>query len=139
MNCSPLACLISILSVSLASAAPLVIDHVQGNPAYFKTISQSEIQLAKDMLHIAYGHTSHGSQVTTGMNGLVDFINGGGLGMSRPTDFYDWNNGGSGGDLDLHDYFAAGDCGYYPQWVNGTRSYLGNAANADVNVIIWSR
>ena len=138
MNRFRLVCLFSILSTTVVSAAPLVINHEQGNSAYFTTITQSEIQLAKDTLHIAYGHTSHGSQVTSGMNGLVDFINGGGLGMSRPTDFYDWNNGGSGGDLDLHDYFASGDCGYYPQWVDGTESYLDNDDNSDVNVIIWS-
>jgi hypothetical protein len=28
--------------------------------------------------------------------------------------------------------------GYYPQWVNNTRDYLDDPANADVNVIVWS-
>ena len=40
--------------------------------------------------------------------------------------------------LDLHDYAMGGDVGYYPQWVNNTRAYLDDPANADVNVIIWS-
>jgi len=119
-------------------AGAIIINHVQGNPTFFAAISQQAAQRAKDQLHIAYGHTSHGSQLTVGMNGLVTFINGGGLGMSRPTDFFDWNRYGTGGDLALHDYAMSGDCGYYPQWVNNTIAYLDNLANSNCNVIIWS-
>ncbi len=114
------------------------INHIQGNSAFFSSITSQQVQNAKNKLHIAYGHTSHGSQLTTGMNGLNDFINGGGLGMSRPTDFFDWNHGGTGGDLDLHDYAMGGDVGYYPQWYNNTVNYLNNSANSNCNVIIWS-
>jgi len=34
-------------------------------------LTEAEVQRAKQCLHIAYGHTSHGSQVTDGMSGLV--------------------------------------------------------------------
>ena len=106
-------------------------------------IPESAILLAKQNLHIAYGHTSHGSQLTEGMKGLVDFMNDRGY----PVDLYTWNRGGINGALDLHDYAMGGDVGYYPDWVNNTRAYLGSpdpqtgrgtGANADVNVIIWS-
>jgi hypothetical protein len=60
------------------------------------------------------------------------------LGLSLPNNIFAWNNGGSGGALDLHDGAMGGDVGYYPQWVNNTRAYLNDAANADVNVVIWS-
>lgn len=83
---------------------------------------------AKNSLHIAYGHTSHGSQVTDGMSGLAAWKGS----------LYSFNHGGTGGALDLHDYAMGGDVGYYPDWVNNTRSYLNDPANADVNVIIWS-
>jgi hypothetical protein len=103
------------------------------------------IDSARSKLHIAYGHTSHGSQVIDGMTGLVDFANGGGKGLSLPNNTFVWNNGGTGGALDLRDYAMGGDVGYYPDWVNNTRNYLG-VPNADgrgsnypeVNVIIWS-
>jgi hypothetical protein len=51
---------------------------------------------------------------------------------------YNWNNGGSGGALDLHDYAMSGDLGAPNRtaWATLTRTYL--AANTDVNVIIWS-
>jgi hypothetical protein len=101
-------------------------------------IPQGWLEEAKRTLHIAYGHTSHGSQIIDGMEGLVEFANNGGKGLSLPTDIFAWNNGGTGGALDLHDYAMSGDVGYYPQWVNETRNYLNNPANSDVNVIMWS-
>ena len=125
------------------SAEPIIVDHTCTD---ISQIPESAIEQAKSNLHIAYGHTSHGSQLTTGMSGLVSFANNGGLGLSFPTDIFAWNNGGTGGALDLHDYAMVGDCGYYPQWVNNTRDYLGDpdpltgrgTTNPDVNVIIWS-
>jgi hypothetical protein len=106
-------------------------------------VPESAIVKAKQDLHIAYGHTSHGSQLTEGMDGLVSFMNGKGY----PENLYAWNNGGTGEALDLHDYAMDGDVGYYPDWVNNTRNYLGtpnqetgrgSGSHADVNVIIWS-
>lgn len=113
----------------------IIIDHECTD---ITLVPESAINQAKSNLHISYGHTSHGSQLTTGMNGLVDFANGGGLGLSLPPDIFEWNNGGSGGALDLDDCAMSGDCGYYPDWYNNTVTYLDNPANSDVNVIIWS-
>jgi hypothetical protein len=118
-----------------ALAGPIIIDH---RCTDITRIPESAITRAKDTLHIAYGHTSHGSQLTDGMSGLVLFANGGGKGLSLPENIFVWNNGGTGGALDLDDYAMGGDVGYYPDWVNNTRSYLNDPANDDVNVIIWS-
>lgn len=122
----------AILLFSVLSAwadQPIIADHtctdLPSVPTYW-------IEQAKANLHIAYGHTSHGSQVSSGMSGLVGFTGGCGGPM------FEWNNGGSGGALDMHDGAMGGDCGYYPQWVNNTRSYLDNPSNSDVNVIMWS-
>ena len=101
-------------------------------------LTEEAINRAKAKLHIAYGHTSHGSQVTDGMSGLVGFANGGGKGLSLPTDIFAWNNGGTGGALDLHDYAMGGDVGYWPAWYNNTIAYLDSPANSNVNVIVWS-
>lgn len=118
----------------------IIVDH---KCTKIKQIPEPAITLAKQKLHIAYGHTSHGSQITDGMTGLVAFMNNKGA----TKDLYSWNNGGNGGALDLHDYAMSGDVGYYPDWVNNTRTYLGapnpntgrgTGPNADVNVIIWS-
>jgi len=101
-------------------------------------IPQSWIEEAKNTLHIAYGYTSHGSQITSGMSGLVDFANNGGKGLDLPDNIFAYNNGGTGGTLDLRDGVMDGDVGYYPQWVNETREYLDDPANSDINVVMWS-
>jgi hypothetical protein len=139
--------LITVLSLTTTvvaqRTAPVIINQ---NCRDITLIPESAINQAKDVLHIAYGHTSHGSQLTTGMTSLVEFANGGGLNMAHPTDIFAWNEGGTNGALDLRDYAMAGDVGYYPAWVNNTYDYLGEVnpatgrgnAHPDVNVIIWS-
>ena len=131
------------MSDAAAADSAIIVDHTSVD---ITTIPQSWIEEARSMLHIAYGHTSHGSQLTDGMSGLVGFANGGGKGLALPADIFAWNNGGAGGALDLRDGVMGGDVGYYPQWVNNTRSYLGTpdpvtgrgTNQPDVNVIIWS-
>jgi len=126
---------------SPVSSQGIIIDHTSTD---ITKIPESAITQAKTTLHIGYGHTSHGSQLTTGMIGLVGFSNNGGLGLSHPQDIFKWNNGGTGGALDLEegDGYGSGwldhDCGYYPAWVNETRDYLNDPSHSDVNVIIWS-
>ena len=124
-----------LLAAGTAGAAPILIDHRNVDVAQ---LTLPQIERAKAALHIAYGHTSHGSQLTDGMGGLVGFANGGGQGLALPENAFAWNDGGSGGALDLHDYALCNDVGYYPDWVVCTSNYLDDPANADVNVVIWS-
>jgi len=105
----------------------MIIDHECRTLA---SIPQEWIESAKAELHIAYGHTSHGSQLITGMTGLVGF---------KGT-LYAFNSGGTGGALDLRDtpFAGASDLGNPDRtaWAGTTRTYL--AAHPDVNVVIWS-
>jgi len=93
-------------------------------------IPAAAVDSAQAKLHIAYGHTSHGSQLVTGMDGLVDFLG----------NAYAFNNGGTGGALDLRDqpFSGALDLGNPDRtaWAAATRTYLN--AHPEVNVIIWS-
>ena len=111
----------------------IIIDHTC---AKLEPIPVSAINQAKQTLHIAYGHTSHGSQLITGMSALVGQTNLNGY----KGDIYQWNEGGTGGALDIDDYFVSGDLGHNGDttWAQNTRPYLNNSANADVNVVIWS-
>ncbi len=125
-------------SARAQAAEPIIIDHTCTD---IWEIPESAINQAKTSLHIAYAHTSHGSQLTSGMgssNGaqLDDFMSDNGA----SPDLYLWNNGGNDGALDLHNYFVAGDLGNPDRttWAQRTRDYLDDPANSDVNVIIWS-
>jgi len=118
-------------------AAPIIIDHTRTD---ITKISKQAILNAKSKLHIAYGHTSHGSQITDGMTGLIEFANRRGKGLNLPKDIFAWNNGGADGALDLRDGFAGGDLGNPNRtaWAERTREYLNNPTNRMVNVVMWS-
>ena len=123
--------ILAVIAVSCSKETDLrfidkgMIDH---NTTDLSIIPSEWLNKARSDLHIAYGHTSHGSQITDGMTGLVSFSGSD----------YAWNNGGTNRALDLHDYAMPGDLGNpnYTQWATETRSYL--SVNPDVNVIIWS-
>ncbi|NHJ33284.1 MAG: hypothetical protein FK732_10495 [Asgard group archaeon] len=118
------------------NADAIIADHTIVNRVMYDLIPESAINHSKDTLHIAYGHTSHGSQITTGMSGLPAFKESKG----GPIGLYDWNEGGTGGALDIDDYFMSGDLGNPNRtaWATSTRTYLDNPANSDVNVVMWS-
>jgi len=116
-----------------ARSQPLIVDHTTRD---ITLLPQQWIEKAKEDLHIYYGHTSHGSQLISGMDGLVAFANGGGLGLSLPVDIF--------AGLPVHE--TSPDAGYYPTWVDRTVEYLGEpdpvtgrgVAHPDTNVVIWS-
>ncbi len=134
-----------IVQTRAALAAGMVIDH---RCVDITRVPLRAILAAKTNLHIGYGHTSHGSQLADGMRGLVDFANGGGKGLALPQNVFAVSQDDqSPGSLHLHESDGLdGDVGYYPDWVNYTRSFLGDPdpvtgrgqANPSYNVIIWS-
>jgi len=128
---------IAFVPVALFAQSPIIIDH---NCTDLSSIPATWIAQAKSDLHIAYQHTSHGSQLVTGMNALMAFPMFG-------TD-YEWSDDGSSG-LDLDDYgipgaepdLSQGDYidgfGVTP-WVTSTRNLLDLPENSHINVVMWS-
>jgi hypothetical protein len=106
---------------------PIIVDH---EGLSLGAIPSTYIDQAKANLHIAYGHTSHGSQLTTGMAGLVGFAGA----------QYAFAPGGGGGALDLREsvFGSAYDLGNPDRtaWAGATRTYLN--AHPEINVIVWS-
>jgi hypothetical protein len=124
--------LLLVLLPVFASAA-IIANH--NSVSQFDNIPQAWITAAKNNLRVSYGHTSHGSQLVTGMDMLV----------SEKGSLYSWNNGGTNGALDLRDYSGnfgglgiANDLGNPDRtaWATATRTYLNQ--HPEVNVIIWS-
>jgi hypothetical protein len=110
----------------------MIIDH---RCTKLATIPATAITQAKTTLHIVYGHTSHGSQLTEGMTGLATW--------KGP--IYAWNAGGTNDALDIQDYYGnfgglgtADDLGApnMTAWETATRTYLGT--HKTINVVIWS-
>lgn len=115
----------------LLAQQPLIIDHTCTD---LGKIPVSYIQTAKQNLRIGYGHTSHGSQLVTGLEALE----------SLGSDFYfTKTNYVSQPGVFLNDYWgdAAGvqDLGSDGSlaWRDATIQLL-NLSNNDRNVVMWS-
>jgi hypothetical protein len=129
--------LLTVLMTPAGAVAQIIVGHTCTDPG---EIPQTWIDQTKAELHIAYNHTSHGSQLITGMNAIASYPDFG--------DRYEWSDNGSVG-LDLDDYgipcnvpdLSQGDYidpnGVTP-WVTCTRDFLDLPANSHVNVIMWS-
>ena len=121
--------LLSLFSF-LNSQEPIIIDH---NSRILSDIPVRWIDSAKTKLHIGYGHTSHGSQLATGMNALESFFSDG---------TFAWSNYDRTGELYMFEGDMWGNGGYleldvgYIGWEGETREYLD--ANPECNVIIWA-
>lgn len=114
--------------LTIYAQSGLVIDH---RCTYLYKIPDTWVDSAREKLHIAYAHTSHGSQLVSGMIGLEE----------KYGSLFAFSNGGSDGSIDLHDYFVPDmDLGNpdFETWADSTRNYLLRPENSDVNVIIWS-
>ncbi len=120
------------------------ITHNHAHLEDLKSIPISWINEAKKNLNIAYGHTSHGSQLTSGMANLDAFMGGNNIYLFGPSgatidtilEFYDYN-GGFGGALtttEAHDLGNPTD----DAWAAATEEYLDHPSNPGTNVIMWS-
>lgn len=109
------------------SSGKALVDHQVAN---INSIPTQWIDSARKKLCIAYGHTSHGSQIISGMQGLITFKG----------DKYNFNSTGSNGALTLRDmpFSGASDLGNPDRtsWATATRTYLN--AHPEVNVVMWS-
>ena len=135
---------ILIVDNNLSISETFIIDHRHAHLEDLKSIPIIWINESKKNLNIAYGHTSHGSQLTTGMSPLDAFMGGNntyifgadGGGDDTKLEFYDFN-GGFGGVLTTttaHDLGNPND----DAWAAATEEYLDHPNNPGTNVIMWS-
>ncbi len=126
----------AIISIKADRDIPLIIDHTHAHSFHQNPVGDSAIIDTKNKLHIAYEHTSHGSQIVDGMIALAPFMEGKG----GDPDVYSFNSTflhDNAMDSYAPDPAQARDLGY-PQWSNATRNYLLAPENSDCNVVIWS-
>ena len=104
----------------------IIIDHTCTE---LGPIPESWVEQAKDLFRLSYGHTSHGSQIVSGMNVIKD----------PPGSLYWWDHDGTQGGLSMWDYTPSGDLGNPDryQWAERTREML-DTPGCDRNCVMWS-
>jgi len=137
-----LALLIIFLQGVSAGAAGFTVDHTSSD---LSRIPDEWITRAKQDLHIAYNHTSHGSQLITGMNALEDFPNFAGKYAWEDTStgdssFLSLDDRGIPGIADLSQGDSPVDHNgtTIARWAEDTYNFLDNSNNYHINVIMWS-
>jgi len=102
------------------------------------------ITKAKDDLHIVYNHTSHGSQIISGIDGLEDFPPFGNkyawtnTNHSPVAGTLSLSNYGIPGENDLSRGDKDGDGDGIADWAEDTYAFLVNTNNYHINVVMWS-
>ena len=119
-----------------------IADYTVAKENVLRAIPKQYIDLARTTLHIAYQHTSHGTQVVRGIFGLQDFKDGddvlfGITDKSPETGKLDFN------DLVIKSYAAPGiDASDLSRnetaFIQSTRDFLDDPKNSEINVIMWS-
>lgn len=111
----------------------IIVDHTCTN---LSKIPSRWIEQAKAMLRASYGHTSHGSQLITGMLAIE---NNGSLNINH---LFDYNTSGAiePGVQSIKDYEPDGDLGNPDRvtWAARTRTYLNSTSGKDRNLVVWS-
>ncbi|MAT14410.1 MAG: hypothetical protein CMJ46_03980 [Planctomyces sp.] len=117
-----------VLSSVAVSVYPqsIIIDHQCTD---LDRIPQQYIETARQQFRITYGHTSHGSQIVSGMGELA----------ARFGSALSYNHDGTGGALSLHDRRPSGDLGHNGDtaWAQSTRALL-LSKSCDRNMVMWS-
>ncbi|MBN1296697.1 SGNH/GDSL hydrolase family protein [bacterium] len=109
---------------SLPVNAAVIADHTCTDMG---AISETYVENACGMFRIYYGHTSHGSQIITGLDVME----------SRYGFPWQYNESGANGELSIHEEY--GDLGHQGDttWADMTRAALNDPGN-DRNVVMWS-
>jgi hypothetical protein len=116
----------AIIPANSVFSQAIIIDHYCTD---LSQIPEPYINSARSAFRISYGHTSHGSQLVSGMDTIE----------SQYGALYAYDYDGSGGALSLHDSEPDGDLGNPDRttWYSRTRTLLNTQGN-NRNMIMWS-
>jgi hypothetical protein len=128
------------IAVESESSKDFVVGHTHTD---LSLIPDEWITKAKELLHIAYNHTSHGSQLITGMNALETYPDfGNKYAWSDTTagdsDSLSLDDRGMPSPADLSQGDADSDGDGIANWAETTYTYLDDSSHNHVNVIMWS-
>ena len=111
-------------------AQDMIIGHNHAHLEDLKSVPVQWIDSAKAKLKVAYFHTSHGSQLNSGLTPLDAFMGGQGI--------YARSEEAGPGVLYFDDHYGPDLSNREGVFDDETRAFLDDSANQEVNVIMWS-
>ncbi len=127
---------------TIAGSTTVIADHTIAHEDILRSIPDEYINAARNDLHIAYQHTSHGTHVSRGLFGLPDYKAGDDIRYAIS------NNDPQDDKLDFRDYALesyaepgvdASDLSRNETaFIQATRNYLDDPDNSEINVVMWS-
>ena len=115
---------LTLLIPSVTFSQAIVADH--NSVQEFDQIPENYLTAAKNLVKMYYGHTSHGSQISSGIAEL-----------ERLDSFYAYTNGWVPAQDELSYVETSPDAGYYPAWFDNTVNQLNNNSGHR-NTVMWS-
>jgi len=108
----------------------IIVNHLTTD---LSQVPQAYITQAQALLKVAYQHTSHGSQLVTGLDALASYYG------EESVYAYEKSEWGYSAGVFLNDYGidGASDLGD-SNWNTATRNLLKRSGGCDRNVIMWS-
>jgi hypothetical protein len=120
-----------MLTIILPAGAAVIVDHRHTD---LSRVPNEWLNQARAQLRVTYGHTSHGSQIVTG---LLAF-----RGEAGSPHYFTYSTWGYDADVFLNDYGIPGasDLGSPDRttWAASTRNLLNRSGGCNRNVIVWS-
>jgi hypothetical protein len=132
-----------LFSFNLVYAAPIIADHNAAISFFNGEVPEEWVTEAKTNLKVIYEHTSHGTQIVSGMEDLDVFMGNTGLYDFNENTRYDFPEGGYFWDEFMSFYDGSTTPRYdlstqEETWDVETRRFLDDPANIDTNVVMWS-
>jgi hypothetical protein len=114
---------------AMAASQPIIINHTCTD---LSQVPSKWITQAKSDLRVTFGHTSHGSQLVSGMETF--------MGSEGSLYYFTKSEWGYDEGVFLNDYSPDGDLGNPDRttWASRTRALLNRAGGCDRNVVMWS-
>jgi len=125
------AVILVLLAVFLPLRAAVIVDHRHTDVSRVPAVWLDQ---ARAQLRVTYGHTSHGSQLVTGMLAF--------RGEAGSAHYFTYSSWGYDGGMFLNDYGIPGasDLGSPDRsaWATATRALLNRSGGCNRNVVAWS-
>jgi hypothetical protein len=122
---------LALLALVLPLRSAVIVDHRHTD---LSRVPGIWLDQARDQLRLTYGHTSHGSQVVTGLEVM--------RGEAGSPYYYTFSSWGYDADVFLNDSGMPGadDLGSPDRtaWATATRALLNRSGGCNRNVVIWS-